>query len=239
MTMYNDLAQNILDGIGGKDNISMSTHCMTRLRFNVKDESAVDGDAIRNTSGVLGINKSGGQYQVIIGQQVPKVYKALTSIAGIASEEPVDENVDKKIDWSPKAIGMSILNYLSGSMTPLIPGMLTAAMFKTIQALLGPDLLNLISVESDMYLLTEAMYNAFFYFLPVFIGFTAAKKLGVSQVLGMLMGTLLVVPDLVALEGQTFSIYGLFPTTMHNYAQTVLPIILSVWVMSYVESFFK
>ncbi len=133
------------------------------------------------------------------------------------------------------------MNYMSGAMTQLIGVMIGAAMFKTVLVLIGPDMLKLISAESDTYLLLNAIYNAFYYFLPVFLGYSAAKKLGANVTLGMMMGTLLLVPDFVNLIGtkESISIYGLLSAPVQSYAQSVLPILLAVAIMSVVETFFK
>ncbi|WP_303974208.1 PTS transporter subunit EIIC [Streptococcus merionis] len=234
------LAQDILEQIGGADNISLATHCMTRLRLNLKDRSLVNDEAVKAIPGVLGLVESGGQVQIVIGQHVPKVYQELTALAGISAHDAIEENLDRpKEKLTLKKVGMNILDYMAGSVTPLIPAMITAAMFKTVLVIIGPDLLNLISVKSDAYVLLNALYNAFFYFLPIYVGFTAAKKLGANQVMGLFAGAMLLVPELVALDGQAFQVYGFIPSTMHNYAQTLLPVLLIVAVMSYLESFFK
>jgi len=234
------IAEKVLAAVGGKENVMSATHCMTRLRLNLKDTSVPKKDEVTSIPGVLAVVESGGQYQVVIGQNVAKVYPEFAKLAGVTLEKQVDENLDKpKEKLTLKGVGMAILNYMSGSMTPLIPAMIAAAMFKTIQVVIGPDLLGLVSEKSNMYVLCDIMYSAFFYFLPIFLGFTAAKKLGVSQVMGIMLGAMLLVPDFVALDGQKFTIYGFLTTTAHDYSQTVLPVIISIWVMSYVERFFK
>ncbi|AXQ79093.1 PTS fructose transporter subunit IIB [Streptococcus chenjunshii] len=236
------MAKDILAAVGGKENVISAAHCMTRLRLNLKDSSIPKKDELMAVQGVIAVVESGGQYQVVIGQNVAKVYPEFTKLAGIAAEKAIAENLDSqrpKEKWTPKRAGSAIMNYLSGSMTPLIPAMIGAAMFKTVQVVIGPDLLHLVSAKSDMYLLCGFVYSAFFYFLPIFLGFTAAKKLGVSQLLGAMLGALLLVPDFVAMDGQTFHVYGFLPATVHNYGQSILPIILTVWVMSYIEHFFK
>ncbi len=232
------IAKNILQEIGGVANISNMTHCMTRLRFNLKDQSLVNDDAVKRIKGVIGVNHSGEQYQIIIGQTVDKVFVELGNLTGFNQVDASEVNQAKE-KLTIKTVLTKTLDYLSGSMTPMIPAMITAAMFKTLQVVFGPSLLNLISDKSDFFILTGALYNAFFYFLPIFLGFTAAKKLGVNQVMGLYIGALLVVPDLVTLAEKPITIYGFIPAVLHNYAQTVLPAVLSIWVMGYVEKFFK
>ena len=236
------IAEKVLAAVGGKDNVTSASHCMTRLRLILKDTSIPKKDEVTSIPGVIAVVESGGQYQIVIGQNVAKVYPEFARLAGVATEKAIDENLDglkAKEPLTLKKIGMNVLDYLSGSVTPLIPAMITAAMFKTVLVVIGPDLLKWVSAESDTYILLNALYNAFFFFTPIYIGFTAAKKLGVSQILGIFAGAMLVVPELVALDGKPFMIYGFIPVTMHNYAQTFLPVLLIVWVMSYLEPFFK
>jgi PTS system beta-glucosides-specific IIC component len=237
------IASKVLAAVGGKENISFVTHCMTRLRLNLKDMGIPNQDEIKKINGVLGVVISGGQFQVIIGQNVPKVYSALCKEAGIQEQTAVKENLDapkEKEKLTAKKVGGNILAYLSGSITPLIPAMITAGMFKTIQVLFGPDMLGLFDAESSMYLLCGFVYSAFFYFLPVFLGYTAAKKLNVNPVMGIMAAGLLLVPDFMNLadSGTAFTVYGI-PCQVQNYSQTILPMILTIWVMSYVERFFK
>ncbi len=235
------IAQNVLEAVGGKDNVIQVTHCMTRLRFNLKDQNIPEDAKLKEIKGVLGVVRSGGQYQVIVGQNVPKVYEEICQIGGFAAKAAIEETLDgPKEKLTVKTAGGKILNYLSGSMAQLIPGMIGTAMFKTIQVVAGPDMLGLVTAESSFYLLCTILYNAFFYFIPIFLGYSAAKRLGCSQILGMLMGSMLLVPDFTALVGTdfSFSVYGI-PAPVADYGQTIVPVILGVWILSYVEKFFR
>lgn len=236
------IARDVLAAVGGKDNIANVTHCMTRLRFNLKDMGIPKEDEIKKIKGVLGVVVSGGQFQIIVGQNVPKVYEALCNDAGIKMQAAINENLDKpKEPWTPKRVGSTIMNYLAGSMTPLIPVMVASAMFKTLLVLLGPDMLGLFTAESDAYIVFDFLYDAFYYFLPIFVGATAAQKLGINQYLGMFAGAMLIVPDFVALSGvqDSVKIYGLFPAQVSSYGQTLLPVLLTVAVMNPIYKFFK
>ncbi len=218
------IAQSVLKAVGGGSNITGVTHCMTRLRFNLKDDSIPNDDAVKKLSGVLGVARSGRQYQVIIGQNVPKVYQEVLSIGGLtASAAPGTEDQPKE-KLTPKNVGMNILNYLAGSLTPLIPILIGAAMFKTVLSILGPDLLGVFSAESDIYKLLDFVYDAGFYFLPIFIGYTAANKIGASPILGMFMGGILLAPDFMAMAaaGEPFTVFGI-PCMLNDYSQSVLP----------------
>lgn len=234
------IAADVLAAVGGKENIVSVTHCMTRLRFNLKDMSLPDAETIKAIGGVIGVVESGGQFQVVVGQNVPKVYNALCEQGGLAKQESINENLDApKEKLTLKSIGGKVMNYLAGSMTPLIPVMLAAAMFKTVMVLCGPDMLKLFGTESNTYILMDLLYDAFYYFLPIFVGYTAAKKLGVDIGLGMFAGAILVVPDLIALAGvEGFAVYGI-PCTVNNYSQSLLPILLTMPVLWVVYKFFK
>ena len=241
------IAEDVLAAVGGASNVTNATHCMTRLRLNLKDQSIPNDDEVKKIKGVLGAQWSGGQYQVIIGQNVPKVYDAAIAL-GVKGEGSIDENLDggTKEPLTLKTAGMAVLNYLSKSVVQLIPIMLAAAMFRTIAAICGPTMLNIWSADSEIYnLFNSWLYNAGFYFMPIFLGWSAAKQLGASPQLGMMLGGVLIAPDLIDLVGAaaetgvtTTSVYGL-PAALNNYSSTVLPIILSVPVMWQVEKFFK
>lgn len=235
------IAQDILAAVGGNENITTVLHCMTRLRLTLKDQSVPKLEEINHINGVLGSQVVGGQLQIIVGQNVNKVYDEFCKLGGFAKHDGIQENIDgPKEKLTLKRIGGNILDYLSGSLSPFIPVMLAAAMFKTVMVLFGPDMLNLFSAESDLYVLFTFLYDAGFYFMPIYLGYTASKKLGVTPVLGMYMGCVLLAPAFVAMaqEGAAFSVYGI-PCRVMNYSQSVMPILLIVWVMSYVERFFK
>lgn len=236
------LAQDVLAAVGGKSNVTSATHCMTRLRLVLKDESIPKDDEVKAIKGVLGVVRAGGQYQVVIGQTVPKVYAELCDLTGLATQKPVDENLDApKEKLTLKGVGNAIMNYLSGSMAQLIPVMIAAAMFKTVLVVLGPDMLKLIAPEDDAYIVLDFLYDSFYYFLPVYLGRAAAKRLNVNEMLGMMLGCMLLVPKFMALIGaqETLMIYGFLPAPVADYSQSILPVLLGVWLMSYVERFFK
>lgn len=240
MTKYNELAQTILENIGGEENISNMTHCMTRLRFNLKDQSKVNEESLKSTSGVLGVVQSGGQYQIIIGQTVNKVYNNLLELTGKVQEQEEVETKKEKEPFILKGLGNKVLDYLAESLTPLIPVLIAASMFKMVMAVFGPSMLNWIHEGSSLATLLTFVGDAGFYFFPVFLGYTAAKKFGVTPVLGMFLGGVLLHPTFtqIAADGAAFDILGI-PVATQNYASTVLPMILSIWIMSYVEKFFK
>lgn len=247
--MANDnrrIAEAVLAAVGGVENITNITHCITRLRINLKDQSVPNDAEIKGIKGVLGAQWSGGQYQVIIGQNVPKVYAEALAL-GVEGNGAIDENLDeKKEPLTLKSIGGSILDYLSKSMVALIPVIMSAAMFRTVAAVMGPDMLNMWSPDSAEYILfNNWLYNAGFYFMPIFLGWSAAKQLGASPQLGMMLGGILIAPELMNLVSTaaetgatTTPVFGM-PAMINNYSSTVLPVLLCVPVLWQVEKFLK
>lgn len=237
---YSEIAKNILNAVGGKENVVNVTHCITRLRFTLKDQSIPKDTEIEAIDGVLGIMHSAGQYQIVIGQTVDHVYNELCDLGGFLNKDTIlDQDVQSK-KTGIKSIATNILDYMAGSLTPLIPMLIAAALFKTLVAILGPDMLGVLSKESDIYTLFTFVGDAAFYFFPVIIGYTAAKKLNCSPILSMFLGAILIHPTFVAIAtGQTvFTVFGI-PCSTQSYSATIIPIFLSVWVLSYVEKFFN
>ncbi len=224
------IAQEVLDAVGGKDNVTSATHCMTRLRLTLKDLGLPNDEAIKSINGVLGAQKVGGQYQVIIGQNVPKVYNEFCNMTGLAVQEAINENLDgPKEKLTLKKVGGNIMGYLSSCMTPMIPVLMAAGLCRALYAVLGPDLTKILSVDSPLYILLDFMYDACFYYLPILIGFNAAKKLNIPAPLGAYIGCILLAPDFMQMvtDGTEFTILG-FKVIMNNYSQTLLPIEVSV-----------
>lgn len=241
------IAADVLAAVGGAENVTSATHCMTRLRLNLKDQSIPNDAEVKAIKGVLGAQWSGGQYQVIIGQNVPKVYEAAIKM-GVSGEGAIAENLDgaAREPLTPKGIGMAILNYLSKSMVQILPIVMGAAMCRTIAVLAGPGMLNLWAADSEIYnLFYNWLYNAGYYFLPISLGWSAAKQLGASPQLGMMLGGILIAPELMTLVNAaaetgatTTSVMGI-PAALNDYSATVLPIILCVPVMWQVEKLMK
>ncbi len=239
MAKYTDFCSQILEKVGGKDNISGAVHCMTRLRINLKDESKVDINEVKGIKGVLGAQFSGGQFQIIIGQHVSEVYPEFCSMAGIGAAAAIDENLDRE-PFDIKKVPSKMLDYISGSIAPILPIMMGAGFFKMFYAILGPDMLNVMANESSLMQTLYIVGNAGFYFMPVFIAWGAAKKLNTSIPLSLLLGCLLIDPNIIniVVAEEPFSIYGFIPMQLNNYTQSVLPSLLTVWALSYVFRFF-
>lgn len=238
MANNKQIAADVLEAVGGKSNVSFVTHCMTRLRFTLKDRTVPDTAAVKKLNGVLGAQESGGQFQVIIGQNVPKVYDELCILGGFSKQAAIDENLDgPKEKLTMASVGKNIMNYLAGPMTPMIPVLLAAGLFKTIGVVFGPTMLGVMAADSDLVRFMDMIYNAAFYFMPIYLGFNAAKQIGLTPILGAFLGGMLIEPTFssLAAEGADFSIYGVFPCAPGAYAQTVLPILLTIPVAYAIE----
>lgn len=238
------IAQDVLEAVGGKENVTSVVHCMTRLRFTLKDSGIPNAKEVKKIGGVLGAQESGGQFQVIVGQNVPKVYDELCALGGFTKKASIDENLDTDLPKQPltfKTAGQNILNYLSGSMVPMIPVLLAAGLFKTIGVVLGPNMAGVLSADSDLVRTMDMIYSAVFYFMPIYLGYNASRQIGLTPVLGAFLGGMLIEPNFAALatEGTSFSVYGMLPCTPGSYAQTVLPILLTVPVAYLLERFFR
>lgn len=236
------IAEKILEHVGGKDNISIATHCMTRLRLNFKDESIPNVEKIQKIPGVLGVIVTGGQMQIIIGQTVDKVYAEFCDLGDFSKAEKfIQESGEApKKEISLKNIGGSIFDGLAGCLTPLIPMLMVVSMFKLLSTVLGPSLMGVLAEDSHLLTLFTLAGDAGFYFMPIMVGYTASKRFNVTPIVGMLLAAIMIHPTLLGLveEGSSFTVFGI-PAVLQNYTSTVLPVILSVWAMSYVERFFK
>ena len=237
MASYQETARNIMDAVGGSSNVQSVTHCMTRLRFVLNDFDIPHDDEVKKINGVLGVARSGGQYQVIIGTTVPKVYDEvlkLGSFGTAAPAEPEKKENETKEKLTPKEIGKQIIGYMASCMTPMIPVMLAGGLFSSINAIFGPGMLNLYTVESNLYQLFQMLYHAAYYFMPILIGMNGAKKLNVNTMLGAYVGCILIAPEFMAMvgqEGASFTVFGL-PCMLNDYSQTAIPAMLCVFAMS-------
>lgn len=230
---YSEISSKIVELVGGKDNISYFTHCVTRLRFNVKDESKVNKEEIEKLPGVLGSQWQNGQLHVIIGQAVGDVYREVCETNGLQMEKAVDENVDAvETKKGFKGIIDKVFDGISGSLTPFIPALIGCGMIKVL--LIFADMLG-VSAENSTYQLLSFAGDAGFYFLPIIIGAFAAKKFGANQGLGMVIGAMLVYPSFAAATGLNF--LGI-PVYTNSYSSTIIPVILSCAVMAPIEKFF-
>lgn len=237
------MAEEIIAAVGGKENIAAATHCMTRLRLTLKDEAKSSDDTINGISGVLKVVHAGGQVQVVIGQGVDRVYDEVVKLSGVAAQGAINENLDDqpKQKLTPKVVLNNLMGALSGSITPVLPVFIVSGIFKMVAVLLGPTNLGLLTAESELYRLCNIVSAAGYFFLPFFVAYSAAVKFKTSPVLSMLIPAVMLHSDMLAIvaAGEAFKIYGLFPMKLVNYAQAVVPIVLIVWSMSYIEKWAK
>lgn len=233
---YAELKKNLLPAIGGKENIIYFQHCTTRLRFKLKDREKVDLETIKKLNKVLGAQWSNQELQVIIGPAVSEVYQAICQENGLEAAAPVDETLDpvEKKKFSVKGLLTGMMDAVSGSITPLIPMMIGGGMIKVLYMIC--NMAGILPETSTTYQILYWLGDAFIYFFPVFLGATSAKKFGANQGLGMLLGALLIYPSFIAAatDGASMTIFGL-PVYVTNYSSTVIPIIITTYVLSKVE----
>lgn len=228
---YERLAKDIIYNVGGTENVNGLTHCVTRLRFKLKDESKANTEVLKNMDGVVTVIKSGGQYQVVIGNHVPDVYADVVAIGGFSSYQ--EEGSCEK--FSPLA---AFIDIISGVFQPILAVLCATGMIKGLNAVLTDT--NLVSDTSSTYMILNSIGDCLFYFFPIFLGFTAANKFKLSQFTGMAIGATLVYPTIVGVAGQTVDFFGI-PVMMpaSGYTSTVIPIILAVFIASKAEKLFK
>ncbi|WP_430601828.1 PTS system, beta-glucoside-specific IIA component [Enterococcus sp. DIV0724b] len=231
---YQELAQTIIEKIGGKQNISGLTHCATRLRFNLKDEQAAETDELKNTAGVMGVVSKGGQYQVIIGSDVGSVYKEiLKEVPSLDGEQTVSDEKDDR------GTASKIIDTITGIFTPILPAITAAGMLKAVLSLLV--VFNAIDKTGQTYIIIDFMADSAFYFLPILLAASSAQKFKTNMYLAMMVGGILLHPNFVGMvnaikeagEGG-IHLFGL-PISAVTYGSSVIPIILAVWFMSYIE----
>lgn len=231
-TDYSALAEQIIEKVGGKENIVTCVHCVTRLRFTLKEDSlAQKPDAFSELPGVVGCVYQGGQLQIIIGQTVGELYEEVCNQSGIAAAAALDENLDEpssqKKGWSVK----SVFDVISSVFVPAIPAFAGAGIIKGLLTLLTNY--GLMSNQTGLYLILNAIGDSVFYFLPFIIAFTAARKFKTNEVMALVLAGLYMYPSILNNAGESISVLGL-PVTCVKYSGTVLPILCSVWLMSYI-----
>ncbi len=232
---YKALAKSILDDVGGEENIVSFTHCATRLRFHLKDEAQANRAHLEETKGVMGVVSKGGQFQVVIGSDVANVYRELNQMGRFG-----EETGEKDPSGDKRGAAVRFLDALAGIFTPIIPAITGAGILKAFMALLAA--FGWIDTASQTYSILVVFSDAAFYFLPFLIAYSAARKLNCNPVMAMSMAGILLHPNFISLlsnaqqSGGALRFFGL-PVTPATYASSVIPIMLTIWVMSYVEPF--
>lgn len=248
MTVYETLAKEILNYVGGKDNVNSLTHCITRLRFKLKEESIAQDEALKNLEGVVTVMKSAGQYQVVIGNQVQDVYEQLAPLLHAEQPQTVqDAEKEKLLD--------RFVDIISGIFQPILGIMAACGMIKGLNMLFMT--LGLYAETSGGYMIINAIGDALFTFLPLFLGYTSARKFGLKPMVGLVTGGIMCYPGIQssALSGSLKPLYTMFEGTMFaspvyidffgipvismDYTSTVIPVIFIVYFASKCEKLFS
>lgn len=235
MANHDKLAADVLAAVGGKENVSSATHCITRLRFNLKDAGIPKEEEIKKIPGVLGVVQAGGQYQIVIGPEVSQVYPKVAALLDNGGAAPSGGGEAPKGSLADR-----IIDTISGIFTPVLPALTASGMLKAVLAILVA--FKLVNNTSSTYQVINFMADATFYFLPILLAGSAAKKLGCNVYLAMMLGGMLIHPNFVNLvagakeTGEAIRIFGL-PIYNATYASSVIPILLGVLLMSKVEPF--
>lgn len=246
MGKYEALAKKIVDEVGGKDNINSLTHCITRLRFKLKDESNAHDDVLKNMDGVVTVMKAGGQYQVVIGNHVPAVYDDVLAVAGISGSGSEDDGPAEK----QKPFD-AIIDVISSCFQPFLGALCAAGMIKGINALL--IFFKLYENTSGTYITLNAIGDAVFYFLPLFVALTASRKFKLSEYTGLALGAALVYPAIqqsaIVVKGAKplgaifgvdyYTTFAGIPLIANNYTSSVIPIIFIIWLASKIQKWAK
>lgn len=227
---YKALAQSIVKELGGSENITKIFHCATRLRVQLKDMDVVNLEAIKRMEGVLGALVSAGGVQVIIGNDVAKVYEQAITLYDLESTAVSPKNIkdDEKIPVFSK-----LLNVLSAIMGPAIPLIMVSGLISAVLVLLTKAGLD---PESSTSTILTMVSKAALYFLPVLLAYTSAKKFGTDIMTSVFLGAIMVSPTLIGLgeAGSYVTLFGL-PVKIVDYTSSLIPIILTIWIYSYVE----
>lgn len=231
------IAEEVLAAVGGKENITSVTHCMTRLRFVLKDQSIPDQNAVRGIKGVVGVNISGGQFQVIIGNSVGNVYKEVVAVGGVSDTESTGDATAKTANGVKVNPVTAVLDFIAGCMTPLFTAIIAGGLIKVLLVVFGPTLLGVLSETSDTYILMNALGDAPFYFLPIMVAITASKKLNCNMYLTAVVSSVLIHPSVVTLLGgeSATSLFGVIPVMHGNYSSSIIPAMLAALLLKYVE----
>lgn len=244
---YNKIAQDILDNVGGKANVKQVTHCFTRLRFILKDESLAKKETVEHLEGVISVVVSGGQFQVVCGAKVTNIYDATVAILGDAV---AGGSADEQVPEQKQPLGNLILQKITEIFTPLVPAIAAAGLIKGLLAAFakvpGFDTTN------STYIIMNTASNVIFYFMPIFLAYTASKALKCSSVVAMMLGGFICHPTIDALVQDVATkstIFGLPVIKMaftvgesskvFAYTESVIPILLGVIVLYFLEKFLK
>ena len=241
---YDDLAKTIIQNVGGKSNVNSVAHCTTRLRFKLKDEFKAHDDVLKDTDGVVTVVKAAGQYQVVIGNEVSDVYDAVVKLGNFNAGGQVPDDENDNASFMDKAISL-----ISGIFTDILGPLSAGGIIKGLVVMAAA--FGWLSTKSGAYQILYAIGDAIFYFLPIFLGVTAARRFHMNQFIGLAIGGVLTYPTMVQLAASKTVLGTLFsgtpfaseihttffgiPVITMNYTSTVLPVLFAVWFASIVE----
>lgn len=228
---YKKLGESIVSKLGGKDNVSKLLHCATRLRFTLKDKSKADLDEVKNIAGVMGAVSAPDGIQVIIGNDVSKAYDAIMGEFHFVTDSAVKENLDTK-----QNIGARLLGVLSAIVGPAIPLIMCSGLISAL-LIIFTNWCGL-NAESTTYSILSMVGNGALYFLPILLAYTSAKRFNCDVMTSLFLGAILISPTLIDLvnAGEAITLFGL-PVKAVSYSSTLIPIVLTIFVYSYVEKF--
>ncbi|ERH21210.1 phosphotransferase system, EIIC [Actinomyces johnsonii F0542] len=256
LTGFDATAADIIAGIGGPDNVRSVLHCITRVRFYLKDESLADDEAVADLDGVIDVAKAGGQYQVVIGPDVVDVYDAVVAQlpdVGAGEQDADVELVERPTTlWGWVKLGFSsLIGVITGSMIPVVGMLAASGILKGLLALLMQY--EVVTEASNTYHFIDAMSSSMFFFLPIIIGFTAAKRLGADPIVVAIIGGVLCYPSVVDMSKNTDDVITVGRTVFNSdffgipvslpagnaYAYSIFPIIVGAWLASKIEPWLK
>ncbi len=251
---YDQLARTIVDNVGGSSNIISLAHCITRLRFKLRDESKANTSFLKNLDGVVTVMQSGGQYQVVIGNHVPEVYDAIQSLGGFGIENN-NSSVSKANTSGSENIGAKLIDIISGVFLPILGVLAATGIIKGLLVFL--EYFEIISASGGFYTILYQSADAFFIYLPVILGYTASKKFGSNEFVGLALGAAMIHLSTGANITSGGAMGVLFEDTIieisyytkflgipvawpfAGYGSTVIPIIFAVYIASKVEKYLK
>ncbi|SHJ95460.1 PTS system beta-glucoside-specific IIA component, Glc family /PTS system beta-glucoside-specific IIB component, Glc family /PTS system beta-glucoside-specific IIC component, Glc family [Clostridium cavendishii DSM 21758] len=230
---YKKVGIQVLELVGGAKNISKLTHCATRLRFEFNDMERVEVEKIKKLPGVISVVNKGGQFQVVIGNDVQTAYRAILNASGNISGTKSNSVKNNK---QKESIVSRFISVISTTFTPMIPAITGAGMIKAVLAIL--TLTGVLNDKSQTYYLLNTIADAAFFFMPVLLAYGAAIKFECSIILAITVAGVLLHPNLTTLMASKESVHFMgLPVKLTDYAGSVLPIIITVWIMSYIERF--
>lgn len=225
MKNYKELASQIVDYIGGSENVDTHTHCMTRLRFTLKDDSKAQTEALKALKGVQGVIEKGGMYQVVIGTDVEQLYNEVAPLLGNAkATEVVNENLDDK---KKETVTNKIFTFISGCITPTLPVLIGSGLISAVLALLTN--FNILAKDANTYVLLNALANAAYQYLPVMVAYAGARRLKTNEYVAAFIMLALCSSTISGVEG--LSIFGISLTTV-KYTSNIVPALMMVPVLA-------